>query len=154
VVGGRPEPQKILLAFDSSEGSKKAVDYVGAMLGGSNTDVTLLYAIRDINILLKSLSPSEQEEFIREGQVGIKPVFDEAKNSLINAGFDSDRVTTRLVTEVSSRAGAIIEEAKRGGYGTIVVGRRGLSKVEEFFMGRVSNKIVHMAKEMAVWVVS
>ncbi len=154
VVGGRPEPQKILLAFDSSEGSKKAVDYVGTMLGGSNSDVTLLYAIRDINILLKSLSPSEQEEFIREGQVGIKPVFDEAKNSLINAGFDSDRVTTRLVTEVSSRAGAIIEEAKRGGYGTIVVGRWGLSKVEEFFMGRVSNKIVHMAKEMAVWVVS
>ena len=40
-----------------------------------------------------------------------------------------------------------------GGYGTIVVGRRGLSTVEEFDMGRVSNKLVQAAKDRAVWVV-
>ena len=61
---------------------------------------------------------------------------------------------TKLITGVASRAGAIVEEAKKGSYGTIVVGRRGLSKVEEFFMGRVSNKVIHLAKEMAVWVIS
>jgi hypothetical protein len=36
----------------------------------------------------------------------------------------------------------------------IVVGRRGLSRVEEFFMGRVSDKVLQLAKEMAVWVVT
>jgi hypothetical protein len=29
-----------------------------------------------------------------------------------------------------------------------------LSKVREFFMGRVSNKVIHMAKKYAVWVVN
>ncbi len=59
-----------------------------------------------------------------------------------------------MITGVSSRAGAIVEEAKRGGCGTIVMGRRGLSKVEEFFMGRVSNKVINLARDMAVWLVS
>ena len=61
---------------------------------------------------------------------------------------------TKLVTGARSRASGIIEEAEEGGYGTIVVGRRGMSGVEEFFMGSVSNKVLHLAKEMAVWIVS
>ena len=63
-------------------------------------------------------------------------------------------MTTKIITGAHSRAGAIVQEAKQGGYGTIVVGRTGLSKVRDFFMGRVSNKVVHLAKENAVWVVS
>ncbi|MGW8323578.1 MAG: universal stress protein, partial [Thermodesulfobacteriota bacterium] len=52
-----------------------------------------------------------------------------------------------------SRAGTIVDQARRGGYGTIVVGRKGVTKVEEFFMGRVSSKVLQLAKNMAVWVV-
>jgi nucleotide-binding universal stress UspA family protein len=89
---------------------------------------------------------------IQERQVGI------ARDIIYESERDYNAVVvgiaTRMATGVLSRAGAIIEEALKWGYGTIVVGRRGLSHVEEFSMGRVSNKIIHMAKEMAVWVVS
>jgi len=34
------------------------------------------------------------------------------------------------------------------------VGRRGLSRIQEFYMGRVGNKVMQMAREMAIWVVS
>ena len=81
-------------------------------------------------------------------------VFNEAENRLIRAGFIPGRVTTKLITKVGSRARAIIEEAEQGGYGTIVMGRRGMSVIEEFFMGRVSNKVIHLAKEKAVWIVT
>jgi nucleotide-binding universal stress UspA family protein len=84
----------------------------------------------------------------------MQEVLTEALGKLEKIGFSRDRVTTKIVTGVASRAKAIVEEAKAGGYGTIVVGRRGLSRVEEFFMGRVSNKVIQLAKEMAVWVVS
>lgn len=40
-----------------------------------------------------------------------------------------------------------------GGYGTIVLGRRGLSQVEKFTMGSVSSKTLQLAEEMAVWIV-
>jgi nucleotide-binding universal stress UspA family protein len=68
--------------------------------------------------------------------------------------FNRNQINIRTVTGAHSRAAVIITEALEGGYGTIVVGRRGLTNVEEFIMGRVSNKVIHMAREMAVWVVS
>jgi nucleotide-binding universal stress UspA family protein len=67
--------------------------------------------------------------------------------------FNRNQINIRTVTGAHSRAAVIITEALKGGYGTIVVGRRGLTNVEEFIMGRVSNKVIHMAREMAVWVV-
>jgi nucleotide-binding universal stress UspA family protein len=79
-------------------------------------------------------------------------VFQQGIRNLERHGIEPDRVTTRVVTGVKSRAAAVVEEAKKGGYGTIVVGRRGLSKVEEFVMGRVSNKVLQLAKQAAIWV--
>jgi nucleotide-binding universal stress UspA family protein len=34
------------------------------------------------------------------------------------------------------------------------VGRRGLSRVRDFLIGRVSNKLIQLAKNQAVWVVN
>lgn len=155
VVGGKPEPAKILVGLDASEGSMQAVEYVGTMLGGENFEVTLLHAARALNFLQQiDLSPLEHEELLRKIKKSISPVFNEAKNRLINAGFEPDRVTTKLLTDVDNPADAIVQEAGQGNYGTIAVGRRGLSKVEGFFTGSISKRILHLAKETAVWVVS
>ncbi len=155
MVGGKPEPGKILVGLDASEGSMQAVEYVGTMLGGANFEVTLLHAVRALNFLQQiDLSPLEHEELLRKIKKGISPIFNEAKNRLINAGFEPDRVTTKLLTDVDNLADTIVQEARQGNYGTIAVGRRGLSKVEGFFTGSVSKRIVHLAKETAVWVVS
>jgi nucleotide-binding universal stress UspA family protein len=83
----------------------------------------------------------------------MEAVFDEARRRLETAGFHGNQITTKVVTGTHSRAGAIVKEAKEGGFGTIVVGRRGLSKVQEFFMGRVSNRVIQLGKNHAVWVV-
>ena len=48
----------------------------------------------------------------------------------------------------------ILEVLKDGGFGTVVIGRRGVSKAEEFLFGSVSNKIIHSVKDCTVWVVS
>jgi nucleotide-binding universal stress UspA family protein len=84
----------------------------------------------------------------------MESVFEEASGHLEDAGFNRNQIAVKMVTGAHSRAGAIIAEVLKGGYGTIVVGRRGLTNVEEFIMGRVSNKVIHMAREMAVWVVT
>ena len=48
---------------------------------------------------------------------------------------------------------AIMTGAYRGGYGTIVLGRRGIAKAKEFFMGSISSKILQQSGPMAVWIV-
>ena len=143
VVGKNPRPGSALLALDGSENSMRIVGYVENALGGPDFKVTLIHVIR-----------SKDTEYLEKVEKSIRGVFDEAKTRLIKSGFESSQITTKIITGAHSRAGAIIKEAKEGGYGTIIVGRRGLSKVQEFFMGRVSSKVIQLAKGHAVWVVS
>ena len=50
-----------------------------------------------------------------------------------------------------SVSGAIMDEVKKGDYGTVVLGRRGESR--SFFLGHVSDKVMGKAKDIAVWIV-
>ena len=143
VVGKTQRQGKVLMGYDGSDGALKAVDYVCSTLGGADFEVGLINVIR-----------GEERGFLEEAELASKDLFNRAKSRLLTAGFKSDRISAKIITGASSRAGAMIQEAQEGSYGTIVVGRRGLSKVREFFMGRVSNKVVQMAKEQAVCVVS
>jgi nucleotide-binding universal stress UspA family protein len=99
------------------------------------------------------LTTETRAEF-RQAEQAVVDLFEQSIARLEKAGLKSDLITMKTVTKMPSRAKAIVEEAKKDGYGTIVLGRRGLSRVEEFFMGRVSNKVMQLAKEMAVWVVN
>ena len=143
VVGGTSQIGKILMAIDASEGAMRALDYIGAMVDTSHWEVTLFHAIREFDT-----------EELHRAEKSMASVFETASRHLEEAGFNRNQIDLKTVTGVHSRAAVIITEALKGGYGTIVVGRRGLTNVEEFIMGRVSNKVIHMAREMAVWVVS
>jgi nucleotide-binding universal stress UspA family protein len=165
IVGGSPQPEKLLVAMDSSDGAMWAVDHVANMLHDPEMKVTLFHAVR--KLALSSGTPetsfvqTEDKEWIAltdekvgEALEAISPVFEDARTRLIQAGLAPDCIECRVVDGVRSRAGAIVAEAEREGHGTIVLGRRGLSRVQDFFMGRVSSKVLQLAGNKAVWVVS
>jgi nucleotide-binding universal stress UspA family protein len=158
IVGGTPKPEKILVAMDTSEGAMKAVAFVGEMAAGTELKITLLNVIRGFRSpdLPKEIlcTPEDEKCLIEDLTQEIDTAFGKAEEKLVQAGIDKKRITTKVIQGATSRSGAICDEAKAGGYGTIVVGRRGLSRVQEFFMGRVGQKVIHLGKETAVWVVS
>lgn len=156
VVGKSVEPGKVLLALDGSEGSMQAVDCICATLGDCDTcETELVHVIREDNTFHKdSRKIILKNDSLKEAKKSIGAFFDEAKSLLIKAGFESDQISTEIITNAYSRAGAIVQEAEQGDYGTIVVARKGLSKVRDFFIGRVSNKIIQLARKKAVWVVT
>jgi nucleotide-binding universal stress UspA family protein len=80
--------------------------------------------------------------------------FAEASKYLERSGIKPEHIKRLILTGVESRAGAIVDEARKRGCGTIVVGRRGISQVQDFAMGRVANKVIYLAKGLAVWVVN
>jgi len=157
LVGKRANPDKILLGLDASKEAMRAVNYTGAMLGAGGVAVTLMHIVRGMSIFKHGadvFSAAEQEELILEGKKNIEPVFDDARQRLINEGVEADKIDTWTITDFSSRAEALVHQARRKGYGTIVVGRKGLSNTAEFSMGRVCRKVIQMSKGIAVWVVN
>jgi nucleotide-binding universal stress UspA family protein len=148
------DPKKILVGVDASENSLRAVAYVAEIVGpGSGFEVELLCVDR---VPVKDLYPSEDAwaKAAEAQQAKIREFLAKARDLLAAKGFDPDRLNARCVAaEGPSIATAIVEEQRAGGFGTVVVGRRGLSKAEEFLLGSVSTRVVHLAKGCAIWVV-
>lgn len=151
-----PVTGKILMALDTSENAIRALTFMAEHLTGQGIAIELFHVIRgrqdDIPVeLLDVLRPNERQEQIEREMV---KVFDRARSRLTEAGFSPDQIGTKIVTGRRSRAKNIMREAEEGDYGTIVLGRRGLSRVQDFFMGRVSDKVLQMARFHAVWLVN
>ncbi|MFZ0451701.1 MAG: universal stress protein [Desulfatiglandaceae bacterium] len=143
VVGRFPASKKVLVAMDGSDASIRTVDYLGETLRNCDCDVTLIHVIR-----------GEEKDFMEKAKKRITPVFSMATSHLESWGFGPSHISTKIITGAVSRAGSIVREAEEGGYGTIAVGRRGISQVREFAFGRVSNKVVQLAGKQVVWVVN
>jgi nucleotide-binding universal stress UspA family protein len=153
LVGDKPKEEKILVGLDKSWGAMRAANFVGKMLNKGQPAITLAHVVR---------FPEEEEgvssEFFQklrgEAQEEIKPHFEKVVRSLTVMGVNPIKIRTKVITGVVSRSTALLNEARNGGYGTIVIGRKGISEVEEFEMGRVGSKLVQAARDMAVWVIS
>jgi len=154
MIGNKPPGDKILLTLDGSDNAARAVDFAGSILGGHNYKIRLLHVIRGKEnrrrIHQTNYSPKEHTQ---AAQKAIGHAMEKAKAKLVDSGFKPHSVSFKIITGAFSRAGAITEEARQGGYGTIVLGRRGLSSLQEFFIGRVTNKVIHLAKDRSVWIV-
>ena len=156
LVGGRPEPEKIIVGIDSSDGSMLAVEHLAGIVRGVSKKILLLHVVRKVPEIngLNSLEARQfEEEREQRASNEIEPIFRKACEKLQAAGILPGEISTKVIMGATSRAGSILEEARSGGYGTIVVGRRGVSTVEEFDMGRVTNKLVQITKNRALWVV-
>jgi nucleotide-binding universal stress UspA family protein len=154
LVGKLPPNHKILLAFDGSENAMGAVKFVGSLLGGCDYEMNLFHVIRsngEVGPEYRHIFSSK--EFGRVVSKEMASSLKAAQAELVNAGLKADKVSTKIVIGPTSRAGAIADRAKQENFRTIVMGRRGHSSVREFFVGRVTNKVIHMARDRTVWVV-
>jgi nucleotide-binding universal stress UspA family protein len=155
VVGGDPVPKKALLGYDASEGAKRAVSSVADLMDPAGCVVTLCHITRHLNIHLGGemvFSPLDERHWLDEATREMVPFIREAKNQLMAAGFAQDNIAIEILDEEVSRAARLVKNATAGGIGTIVLGRRGLSVVEEFLLGRVSTKTLQLAEKQAVWI--
>jgi nucleotide-binding universal stress UspA family protein len=161
-VGPAPPVKKILLAVDGSDASVKAVTFAAAFLGRYDYEVCIFHAIPGLGRIqfdLDALNPAECKETeapeacVQAFKIKVAKMFQNIKEILISSGCNVEKISEKIVSGVVSRSEAIIQEAEDGGYSEIVVGRRGLSKVEAFFMGRVGHKVVYGGNRFTLWVI-
>ncbi len=154
LVGKQTMNHKILLAFDGSENAVNAVKFAGALLGGFDYEASLFHVMRsDGEKRSEYRHIFSSREFAKVVSKEMTASLKAAETELIHAGFKAHRVSAQIDTGAISRAGAIADKAKQENFGTIVMGRRGHSSVRDFFVGRVTNKVIHLARDRTVWVV-
>jgi nucleotide-binding universal stress UspA family protein len=156
IVEGKVTSNRVLVAVDSSDNALRAVDHVGFMLAGTDSSVTLFHTMRHLRRFVPKevLDEAPELEELWKTKAGqeIEPFMKKAKKMLLQAGLKESQITKKVVDGSRSAASDILDEA-RNNYGTIVMGRRGLSGVKEFFMGSVSSKVLHGSTSMATWIV-
>lgn len=146
--------KKILIAVDASDNAMRAVKYTGEIVGRTpGFKIQLLHVAR----------PPERDIFFddeswvakrKELEAEIRAFFEKAKAALEASGLAPDIISERYIEDSGpSISHQILTIQHEGGFGTVVIGRRGMSKEEEFLFGSVSNKIVHYAKDCTIWVV-
>jgi nucleotide-binding universal stress UspA family protein len=144
----------VVIAVDGSENSRRAVAYVGGLIGGlTGFTVTLLHVIHAPEEDFFS-SPQERERWVKSGRKKVEAWINDYRNLLVAGGVDTGDVSIRAVErDGPSLARLILAEMTVLEAGTIVLGRQGLSRKEEFLFGSVSKQIVSHARNCTVWVV-
>jgi len=155
-VGGEAKPSKIMIAIDGSESSLRAVDHVSFMLGDNpDSMVTLLHItprLRDYCTIEFDEEGDSIEDVITKGdQQCVDKFYIHAKNIFKEAGINESQIHIQEVKTTLNIGKTIVDEAIKGGFGTVAIGRKGMNN--SFFMGSVSRRVLTSAKDCAVWLV-
>ncbi|GBC59900.1 hypothetical protein DENIS_0842 [Desulfonema ishimotonii] len=157
VVDGKVEAEKIMVAIDGSESSLRALDHVSFMFR-NNPDVriTLLHVmprLKDYCLTDYFVDDAELEAVISEGdKKTIEHFMALAYKKFSESGISKDQIDIRQVKRSGRIGETIVEAAVTGGYGTVVLGRRGADKA--FFMGSVSSHVLGKISGRTIWLVS
>ncbi len=149
-----PQDKHFLIAIDDSESSKRAVLYVADIIGG----------FPGFTVTLLSIIPEPEEDFFdseaaqiawtKDKLAAANKLLENYRQILVQSGFSASKVRIRsCVGEEKSFADAILDTRCDLTCCTVVVGRHHKSKTEEFLFGSTSSKLVHDARNCAVWVV-
>ncbi len=146
--------KNIMIAVDESDNARRAVSYVGQLLGGlPGFKVRILHVVPDPESECFTTS-TQREEWLTQYILRIDELLEDYRQLLIKKGFDPKNVTVRSpLRYCPSMAACILSERDQTEYSTIVIGRQGLSRSEEFVFGSISNKVVNHARNCTVWVV-
>jgi nucleotide-binding universal stress UspA family protein len=144
----------VLVSLDESEKANKAVLYVGDFLGGvPGFRVTLLNIIPEPSEDYFN-TDSDKREWVASHRSKALKELENYRKILIQSGFEEDKVSVKVdITKGQSLAESILDEQKKLDCCTVVIGRRGISRKEEFLFGSTSNTILHAGKNCALWVI-
>jgi len=146
----------VLIAVDGSQNSKRAVEYAGWIFAPNPEARLVLFqilpAISRMNLSKKEIKDIDARRVERPDLAGLywKPESEEKMNQffaesteiLEKGGVKPEQIKSKFSVKAGEIADAILEEIDLGRYDTLIVGRRGISRVREFFLGSVSTRII------------
>ncbi len=159
--------ERFLVALDNTAISLKSIFYLTRVLkGASHTHLTLCHVLPTAspNILTKEevqrITQIHEEQprlrglyWLEEDESKMNMIYQKASEILLNGGFSPEQISRHFRVHSGEVAPVILDEAKHLDCSTIVLGRRGLSRVREFLWGSVSRSVARLSRDITVWIV-
>ncbi len=140
----------MLVPLNDSKSSKGVIEFLLNMSLCDDNTFTLIHIFRE---------PSSGEElmgkkFMAEMPARLEKMLLDIKKRLVaEKGFDADNIQIELVKGYSSVSEGIIDYFKKGGFDMVVIGRKQMSKSEEFVLGDISAKLIRNLPKASILVV-
>lgn len=158
IIDGKVNARKFLLPVDTSLNSLKAADHLGFILQGNPYAEICLLHLSSV-LMGGNTEPDWPElheqwggDWCNEHLKRPDSVFHGPEQLLLERGISAERVYRRHRGHFFSPHRPILQQSAVDDYGTIVIGRRSKSKKKGLFSG-VSDKVLHLASHVAVWIV-
>lgn len=146
--------RKVLIAVDESNAAMHAVRYVAAMLSPEEVDV----------ICLLHVYPEPPPDYYTRGgilgdyrkkrELSGHNALVAARKILLEAGLAAERICTDIrMADKTTISQMVLDVQQEGDFGTVVAGKRGVSKAEEFLFGSISNALARHCKNFTAWIV-
>lgn len=152
--------KKILLVVDGSIHSTHVVKYA----------VRISSVVQDLNYTLFHVQPTVSEFLLDEAETNLKAradlrkvirknaefargILENHKDRMVGIGIDAERIEIATQQKIMGIAKDILDRAQQGLYDAILVGQRGLSRIQKTFMGSTTANLVEHSKVIPVWIV-
>ncbi len=146
--------KNVLIAVADTPTSNKGIEYAAHILG----------QLKGVQICLLHIYPEPPPDYYSSGgsltdykeqqHKTASALLDRSAAILMDFGLPEQAISRDIrMAEQKTISQAILDVQEEGNFGTVVVGKRGLSKAEEFLFGSISNALVHHTRNCTVWVV-
>ncbi len=152
--------KKLLIAVDESIQSRYILTYAADFLNrGKDLHGTLFHVHPIISQYLIDEARTDikandaLKSAIDQNTIRSHELLNKCKELMISEGADPARIDTVSQTRMLGLTKDIVEYGLKYYYDAIVVGRRGLSRIQKMFMGSTSAKLIEHSSGLPVWVV-
>ncbi|MBN2062554.1 MAG: universal stress protein [Deltaproteobacteria bacterium] len=152
--------KRILVAVDGSGHAEQALEYAVGM--GSiikNLDYVVLNVHPKISEFLledarrDSKARKALKIVIEKNHDNSLRILDDSKKAMLRMGVAEDRIETVSETQSEGIAKTILDYAKQSMCDAIVLGKRGITPLEESFIGSITNSVLEHTKITPIWAV-
>ena len=152
--------RKLLVAVDGSVYSSNTIHYLHTLFHDEPDVAFHLYSavpygslptgheLLEETDLISTLGPQGQKKFS-----SARRYINKAREQLERAGIAAERISSDVHLSRAGVGADIIHEARRGLYDALVIGRRGLGKLEQLFMGSISTTVLEKCHDVPIWII-
>ena len=157
--------RKILIGVHDKYCSMRAVEFMGKQFShGDDVEVLLVHVLPNLPALFWDeghiLTEAEKQErqkvvdtWVAKQRDMIEPILQSMVRHLVQSGLRQEQVKMKFISGSVDVADSLLDEAKEGGYQTLLLGRCGIREGKHLLVGSIPSKLIQNAAGLAVCIV-